>query len=181
MAAPQSRANTCASTKPHLPRKDRYFYDETTSGLTLIFTCRIFSAMIRMIFILIINIIRTVTMDRADLAIENAALRQQLAVLKDKHPRSNLRPADRVFWAALRKTWTRWANTLVIVKPETVVRWHRMGFRLYWRWKSRSYKIGRPKVPTELRQLIRKMALDNVTYVKPSVMWSQPEFTAPSS
>jgi putative transposase len=91
--------------------------------------------MIRMMFKLVIAIIRAVMMDREDLVIENAALRQQIAIFKDKHPRPSLRSADRVFWTALRSTWSRWANVLIIVKPDTVVRWHRMGFRLYWRWK----------------------------------------------
>jgi putative transposase len=117
--------------------------------------------MLRMIFRLIINIIRAACMRREDLVIENAALRQQLAVLKDKHPRPGLRPADRIFWTVLRSAWSRWADALFIVKPDTVARWHRMGFRLYWRWKSRSRRIGRPKVSEEIRQLIRKMALDN--------------------
>lgn len=117
--------------------------------------------MLRMIFRLIINIICAACMRREDLIIENAALRQQLAILKDKHPRPSLRPADRIFWTVLRSTWSRWADALIIVKPDTVVRWHRMGFRLYWRWKSRSRRIGRPKVSEEIRQLIRKMALDN--------------------
>jgi len=65
-------------------------------------------------------------MNRAYLVIENTALRQQLAVLKDKRPRPNLQPADRMFWTALRKTWSQWANALIIVKPGTVVRWHRI-------------------------------------------------------
>jgi hypothetical protein len=81
------------------------FLVTAASLLTWISTCPTLSAMIRIIFTFIISIVRTFLMDRADLAIENAALRQQLAVLKDKHPRPNLRPADRVFWAALRSTW----------------------------------------------------------------------------
>jgi putative transposase len=125
--------------------------------------------MIRIIFTFIISIVRTFLMDRADLAIENTALRQQLAVLKDKHPRPRLRSSDRAYWTALRSTWSRWAHALILVKPDTVVRWHRMGFRLYWRWKSRSRRIGRPKVSAEIRQLIRKMALDNVTWGAPRI------------
>jgi putative transposase len=117
--------------------------------------------MIRILFTFIISIVRTFPMDRVDHVIENAALRQQLAVLKNKHPRPRLRPADRVFWSALRSAWSRWADALFIAKRDTVVRWHRMGFRIYWRWKSRSRRIGRPKVSEEIRQLIRKMALDN--------------------
>ncbi|MFH1437982.1 MAG: integrase core domain-containing protein [Pseudomonadota bacterium] len=125
--------------------------------------------MITIIFRFIIGIVRAAMMDRAYLVIENTALRQQLVILKDKRPRPNLRPADRVFWTALRKTWSRWANSLIIVKPSTVVRWHRMGFRLYWRWKSRSRRIGRPKVPAEIRKLIRNIAFENVTWGAPRV------------
>jgi len=73
--------------------------------------------MIGMIFRIVINLIRAAMMNRADLVIENAALRQQLAVLKDKHPRPGLRPADRVFWTALRSAWSRWADALIIVTP----------------------------------------------------------------
>ena len=114
-----------------------------------------------MIFKFVLSIVRAALRDRSDIVIENAALRQQLAVLKDKHPRPRLRPADRVFWAALRLAWSRWANALIVVKPDTVARWHRMGFRLFWRWKSRSRRIGRPKVPAEVRKLILTMALEN--------------------
>ncbi|MFH1434146.1 MAG: integrase [Pseudomonadota bacterium] len=114
-----------------------------------------------MIFKFVLSIVRAALRDRSDIVIENAALRQQLAVLKDKHPRPRLRPADRVFWAALRLAWSRWANALIVVKPDTVARRHRMVFRLFWRWKSRSRRIGRPKVPAEVRKLILTMALEN--------------------
>jgi putative transposase len=139
------------------------------SLLTWISTCPTLSAMIRMMFTFIISIVRTFMIDRADLAIENAALRQQLAVLINKHPRPRLRISDRVFWTALHSAWLRWADVLILVKPDTVVRWHRMGFRLFWRWKSRSRRIGRPKVSAETRQLIRKMALGNVNWGAPRV------------
>src|SRR5215468_3658044 len=72
-----------------------------------------------------------------DIAVEVLALRQQVAVLKRKRPRPPLRPLDRLFWTVLRTTWSRWRDALVIVKRETVVGWHRAGFRFYWRWKSR--------------------------------------------
>ena len=118
---------------------------------------------------LIISIVRAACLWREDLIIENAALRQQLAVLKDKHPRPRLRPVDRVFWAALSSVWSRWASTLVVVKPDTVVRWHHMGFRLFWRWKSRCRAIGRPKIPAEVRELIRNMVFANIGWGAPRV------------
>jgi len=74
---------------------------------------------------------------RRDTALEILALRHQVAVLKRKRPRPPLNSVDRLFWATLRRMWSRWADVLVIVKPETVVGWHRTGFRLYWRWRSR--------------------------------------------
>src|SRR5215475_7442379 len=85
---------------------------------------------------------------RTDIAIEVIALRQQIAVLKRKRPRPPLRPLDRLFWTVLRTTWSRGRDALVIVKPETVVGWHRAGFRLYWRWKSRRHG-GRPRITSE--------------------------------
>ena len=69
---------------------------------------------------------------RRDAAIEILALRQQLAVFKRKHPRPKLSPIDRLFWTILRRSWSGWGEALIIVKPDTVVRWHRTGFRLYW-------------------------------------------------
>ncbi len=70
---------------------------------------------------------------RNSLAFEIVALRQQISVLKRKNPRPRLGAWDQVFWLFLRRVWSRWAEVLVVVKPETVVRWHRAGFRFYWR------------------------------------------------
>jgi hypothetical protein len=70
---------------------------------------------------------------RYNLGLEILALRQQLGVLKRKHPRPRLRIQDRIFWILLRRLWPAWSNILVIVKPETVVAWRRAGFRLFWR------------------------------------------------
>ena len=96
---------------------------------------------------------------KAALAIEIAALRQQLAVFKQKTPRPRLTGADRVFWVMLRRLWCGWIDALIIVKPETVVRWHRGGFGRYWRFKSR--RRGRPRADREIRDLIRRMATEN--------------------
>ena len=79
---------------------------------------------------------------RTDMAVEVLALRQQVAVLKRRRPRPPLRPLDRLFWTILRATWSRWKDALVIVQPETVVDWHRAGFRLYWRWMRIPMKWG---------------------------------------
>jgi hypothetical protein len=79
-----------------------------------------------------------------DLALENLALRQQLAIFKRRHPHPSLRPTDRIFWVWLSKIWAGWREALIIVKPETVIAWHRQAFRFYWRWLSRRKSIGRP-------------------------------------
>jgi putative transposase len=97
---------------------------------------------------------------RADVALEVLALRQQVAVLKRKRPRPSLNCHDRFFWTTLRTIWPRWSDVLLIVKRETVVGWHRAGFRLYWRWRSRP-RGGRPKVSEQIRTLIRRMAIEN--------------------
>ena len=76
--------------------------------------------------------LRALLRSRADLAIENLALRQQVAVLAERRPRPRLSAMDRLFWVSLRRLWSRWADVLVIVQPDTVVRWHRLGFRLFW-------------------------------------------------
>ena len=96
---------------------------------------------------------------RVHLVLENLALRQQLTVFKRKHPRPRISSGDRLFWMLLRRCWSRWADAVIIVKPETIVRWHRAGFRAYWRWKSRN--PGRPRIDREVRDLIRQMATEN--------------------
>jgi hypothetical protein len=96
---------------------------------------------------------------RRDAALEILALRQQLAVFKRKHPRPSLSPCDRLFWTTLRRLWSVWAEALIIVKPETVGRWHRAGFRRYWLWRSGTG--GRPKITVEIRAMIRRLAEEN--------------------
>src|SRR5712692_12083398 len=93
---------------------------------------------------------------RNSLGLEILAFRQQLNVLKRKNPRPRLSPWDQVLWVFLRRVWSRWAEVLVVVKPETVVRRHRAGFRLYWRFLSRRRETGRPGISSELRQLIER-------------------------
>jgi putative transposase len=105
---------------------------------------------------------------RTDIAVEVLALRQQVAVLKRRRPRPPLRPLDRLFWTVLRATWSRWKDALLIVKPETVVGWHRAGFRLYWRWKSRPLG-GRPRITEEIRVLIRRLAQENSDWGAPKI------------
>jgi len=105
---------------------------------------------------------------RARLAAENLALRQQLATLRAQSARPRLTVWDRVFWVVLRRIWSRWKELLQIVKPETVVRWHRKGWRLFWTWKSRR-PPGRPRIDAEIRTLIRRMAIENPTWGAPRI------------
>src|SRR6516225_1009635 len=84
---------------------------------------------------------------RQSLLLENLALRQQLADLKRTHPRPRLSPLDRLFWVLARRFWSAWKQALLLVTPETVVRWHRAGFRLYWTLISRVRpQVGRKTV-----------------------------------
>src|SRR5208282_3083940 len=87
------------------------------------------------------------------------ALRHQLLVLQrtNRDRRLRLNTADRLLWAWLSRLWRDWRSALVIVKPDTVIAWHRQGFRLYWSWKSR-HPLGRPSVSREVIDLIRKMS-----------------------
>ena len=114
-------------------------------------------------------LLRAWFLSRAGLVAENLALHQQVAVLKQGRPRPRLRPRDRVFWVWLTRLWGGWRSALVLVQPETVVGWHRQGFRLYWRWKSRARGSGRPKVDAEIRQLIRQMCRENRTWGAPRI------------
>ena len=115
-------------------------------------------------------LIRVMLATRVHLAIENLALRQQLAVCKQSVKRPKLRPRDRVFWVWLSRFWPNWRSALAIVQPETVIQWHRMGFKLYWRWKSRAGKPGRPPIEREIRDLIRRMSRENPTWGAPRIV-----------
>jgi putative transposase len=103
---------------------------------------------------------------RHELGLEILALRQQLVVLKRRHPRPHLNNLDRCFWLALRRIWPRWVNALILVKPETVVSWHRAGFRLYWRIRSRG---GGRSIPADVFELVRRMARENPTWGAPRI------------
>lgn len=106
---------------------------------------------------------------RAALAAENLALRQQLAIYQPRAKRPRLRPRDRVFWAWLSRWWRGWRSALVIVQPATVVGWHRQGFRLYWRWKSRGGANGRRRMDCRLQALIRRMLRENPLWGAPRI------------
>jgi putative transposase len=99
---------------------------------------------------------------RASLVLENLALRQQLAILRRSTLRPRLRPFDRAFWVMLSRIWSRWADALAIVKPATVIAWHRRGFARFWAKKSK--RIGRPPLAAEIVALIVRMSRENPTW-----------------
>jgi putative transposase len=113
-------------------------------------------------------LLRGIVIRRSYLLAENLALRQQLAILHRSAPRPRLRWLDRRFWVCLSRMWAGWQAALVIVKPATVVRWHRQGFRYYWRWKSRS-KPGRPTVDRTVIGLIKRMSRENILWGAPRI------------
>jgi len=107
---------------------------------------------------------------RQDLILENLALRQQLLVLHAKRPRRRLSTRQKFFWVALRKLWQGWKQPLILVSPRTVVEWHRAGFRLYWKWLSRTRRLGgRPLVDEQIRVLIFRMAAENPIWGAPRI------------
>jgi len=98
----------------------------------------------------------------SNLTTENLALRQQLAVMKRTNRRPKIRMTDRLYWVFLSRFWRPWCTSFVIVKPDTVVRWHRKGIKLFWKFKSKG--PGKPKMDHEIRHLVRKMAIANPSW-----------------
>jgi hypothetical protein len=113
--------------------------------------------------------LRTSFRARATLHLEILALRHQLHVVNRSCPqRLALTRTDRLLWVWLSRVWAGWRNAIVIVKPETVLTWHRRGFRLFWTWKSRR-RLGRPGIPADVRQLIRTMSEANPLWGAPRI------------
>jgi len=106
--------------------------------------------------------IRVFFCSRSDTALEVLALLQQIAA------ETETAAADRLFWTTLRKLWSRWSDVLVLVKPNTVVGWHRAGFQFYWRWRSRP-RGGRTQIKEEIRVLIRRLAQENQDWGAPKI------------
>src|SRR5881296_2475579 len=111
---------------------------------------------------------RSTVRTQRELALENLALRQQLTLWKARQPRPRLTALDRISWVVLSRFWKNWQNSLRVVRPATVVGWHRQGFRRYWAWKSRR-RQGRPAIGTELRELIRRMNRANPLWGAPRI------------
>lgn len=112
--------------------------------------------------------LRGLIRSRAAVHLEVLALRHQLHVLQRSQPRRlRLTRADRWLWAWLSRAWGDWRTAVVIVKPETVVAWHRQGYRLFWTWKSRRH--GRPPVAPDARALIRTISEHNPLWGAPRI------------
>ena len=120
------------------------------------------------VILTVIRSLRGAFLPCRDLVLENLALRHQLTVLNRRVEQFHFHRADRLLWVALRAVWSRWTEALVIVQPQTVVRWHRAGFRLYWRWRSR-HREGRPPINQKLINLIRKRWTANPTWGGPRI------------
>ena len=148
--------DTCRSSKPHRPQKSWHFSPLPTTVCYM-----------KTIVMILVAFVHEIVLSRATLQLENVALRQQVAVLKRERPRPRLHPLDRVFWVLLFHLWPRWKDALVIVKPETVIGWHRRGFRLFWKWKSCHGKPGRPRTSKEIRELIQRMSRENPLWGAP--------------
>jgi putative transposase len=119
--------------------------------------------------LLLLSALRSCAMSHAALQAENLALRHQIGVLQRARRQARLNSADRILWVWMSRVWTDWRSLLVIVKPETVIGWHRKGFRLYWAWKSRRAAVGRRSVPREVRDLIRRMCVANPVWGAPRI------------
>jgi hypothetical protein len=114
----------------------------------------------------LISLLRLAIRDRTQLVLESIALRHQLAVYKRSVGRPNVTDRDRIFWLTTMRMLKDWRNALVIIQPATVIKWHRNGFRHYWRRKSRS-KPGRP--PIAMAVIIRRMSSENITWGAPRI------------
>ena len=119
--------------------------------------------------VLLVHVLVSPFKTQARLEAEIVLLRHQLSVLRQRIPsRPRLKAADRLLFVWLYRLFPSVFNALTIVQPETVIRWHWTGFRLYWRWKSRT-RGGRPKIPGEIRRLIREMSLANRLWGAPRI------------
>ena len=119
----------------------------------------------------LLAVLRDSLRTRVALQPEVLALRHQLLVLQRKKQKQRLwlSVADRIFWVWLFRVWADWRSALRIVKPGTVIAWHRKGFRLYWSWKSRARQGRRPSVSADVRELIRRMSAANPRWGAPRI------------
>jgi putative transposase len=115
------------------------------------------------------GMLRAALIDRQKLLLENAALRQQVIILKRSVSRPRIEDSDRIFWILMQRFLTDWKSSLLIVTPETVLRWHRKGWAFYWTRKSKPMKRGAPPIGWKLVRLIQRMCVENVTWGAPRI------------
>lgn len=120
-------------------------------------------------FLALLSTLVSLCQDRRNLALEILALRHQLAVYKRHNPRPKIRSTDRLFWVWLSQLWSGWRQSLLIVKPETVIGWHRNGFRFFWTKISQRKRAGRSAVSPQVRALIKQMAEANPRWSAPRI------------
>ena len=102
-----------------------------------------------LVFATLLATLSSTVRSRAALELENLALRHQIGVLQRSAKRPKLTPLDRLLWAWLSHIWSDWRSALAIVQPETILAWHRKGFRLFWAWKIRRGRPEDPRLPTK--------------------------------
>jgi transposase InsO family protein len=118
----------------------------------------------------LLSALHSIFRSRAVLELENLSLRHQISVLqRSARRRPKLTSGDRLLWVCLSRLWRDWRSVLAIVKPESVVAWHRAGFRLFWTWKVRRGQPGRPVISREFRDLIRRMCRENPGWGAPRI------------
>lgn len=115
-----------------------------------------------------VTFIASLFKSQRQMALENMALRQQVTMLRRSVKRPRAAPADKLFWIFFSRYFDGWRELLLGLHPDTVVRWHRHGFRLYWNWKSRGPGTGRSAINTALRKLIREMQASNIGWGAPA-------------
>src|SRR5271165_4996748 len=119
---------------------------------------------------LILGLARRSLRTRRDLLLENLVLRQQLSVLKRRHAKPKIATIDKLFWVCIRQIWSGWKGPLGLVHPDSVTRWHRAGFRLYWSLLSKPHKpAGRQRISKQVRDLIFRMVVENPTWGAPRI------------
>src|SRR5439155_13367952 len=163
-SSPQQAASACAAGRVRRQNQIRSRFLDVSEGRWIL------PGLMLRFGLLLLAAVRAAFLARTDLVVENLALRHQLSTFVHCGRRPRVGVADRVFWVTLRRVWVRWSEVLLFVQPETVVRWHRAGFRKYWTWLSQHHRReGRPSIGEDLRALILRMAAENPTWGAPRI------------